>query len=141
MNLDVCIVSLGAGFCYGTAGYSHHLIEDISALSSLPNVSIFSPADTLEIEQLFPKILKKSGPSYLRLGKGGEDLLTQKFQNVDSGISILAGSGELAILTTGNVLSEVISAVGKFPSEVQPTIVSVSDFDSLSRFHALFAHS
>jgi len=134
MNLDVCIVSLGAGFCYGTAGYSHHLIEDISALSSLPNVSIYSPADTLEIEQLFPKILKKSGPSYLRLGKGGEGQLTQKFQNVDSGISILAGSGDLAILTTGNVLAEVISAAGRFPSEVQPTIVSVSDFDSLGRF-------
>jgi len=134
MNLDVCIVSLGAGFSYGTAGYSHHLIEDISALSSLPNISIYSPADTLEIEHLFPKILKKSGPRYLRLGKGGEGQLTEKFRNVESGISVLAGSSKLAILTTGNILSEVISAVSRFPSEVQPTIVSVSDFDSLGRY-------
>ncbi len=48
MNLDVTIVALGAGFAYGTAGYSHHLIEDISAISPLPHIQIFSPADTFE---------------------------------------------------------------------------------------------
>jgi transketolase len=134
MNLDVCIVALGAGFSYGTAGYSHHLIEDISALSALPNMSIYSPADTLEVELLFPKILKKNGPRYVRLGKGGEGRITEKFIQVDSGISIMAGSCELVILTTGNILGEVLYAVNRFPAEVRPTILSVSDFDSLRSF-------
>jgi transketolase len=134
MNLDVCIVALGAGFSYGTAGYSHHLIEDISALSVLPNMSIFSPADTLETEALLPKILAKRGPKYLRLGKGGEGELTQDFQQVAPGISARTGSINFAIVVSGNILSQVIPAVDSFKSESRPTIVSVSELDSIREF-------
>jgi len=134
MNLDVCIVALGAGFSYGTAGYSHHLVEDISALSALPNLSIFSPADILEVELLFPKILAERGPRYLRLGKGGEGRITEKFQQVASGISILSGSSKFAVVTTGNILSEVILALDDIAPELHPTVISVSNFISLKDY-------
>lgn len=134
MNLDVCIVALGAGFSYGTAGYSHHLIEDISAMSSLPNISIYSPADILEVELLFPKILAESGPRYLRLGKGGEGRITNNFQQVASGISTLDGSKKLAVIATGNILSELILAVNEISADLHPTIISVSDFNSLKDY-------
>lgn len=136
MNLDVCIVALGAGFSYGTAGYSHHLVEDISALSALPNVSIYSPADTREVELLYPNILAKGGPRYLRLGKGGEGRITEKFQQVASGISVLSGSNKLAVITTGHILSEVIFALKEIPPELHPTVISVSDFDSIKDYVA-----
>ena len=55
MNLDVTIVAVGAGLAYGTAGYSHHLVEDISALSALPNLRIYSPADGLETKVVLEK--------------------------------------------------------------------------------------
>jgi transketolase len=134
MNLDVCIVALGAGFSYGTAGYSHHLVEDISALSALPNLNIYSPADTLEVELLFPKILANRGPRYLRLGKGGEGRITDKFKQVASGISILSGSSKLAVITTGNIISEVILALKDISPEFHPTVISVSDFNSLKGY-------
>jgi len=134
MNLDVCIVALGAGFSYGTAGYSHHLVEDISALSPLPNVAIYSPADTLEVELLFPRILAEPGPRYLRLGKGGEGRMTEKFQQVALGISILSGTSKLAVITTGNIISEVILALKDISPEFHPTVISVSDFNSLKGY-------
>lgn len=134
MNLDVCIVALGAGFSYGTAGYSHHLVEDIPALSVLPNMSIFSPADTLETDAILPKILAKKGPKYLRLGKGGEGELTQDFQQVAPGISSRAGSSKYAIVVSGNILSQVIKAVNEFKTEFRPTIISVSEFDSIPKY-------
>lgn len=134
MNLDVCIVALGAGFSYGTAGYSHHLVEDISALSALPNISIYSPADTIEVELLFPRILAERGPRYLRLGKGGEGQITEKFQHVTPGISILRGSSKLAVITTGNIISEVILALKDISPELHPTVVSVSELNSIKGY-------
>ena len=37
MNLPVTIVALGEGFSYGSAGYSHHLVEDSLHLFPYPH--------------------------------------------------------------------------------------------------------
>jgi transketolase len=69
MNLPVTIVALGEGFSYGSAGYSHHLVEDIGALRSLGGVSIFSPTCSSEIYASVEKILTSYSPAVIRLGK------------------------------------------------------------------------
>ena len=74
------------------------------------------------------------GPRYLRLGKGGEGRITEKFQQVASGISILRGSSKFAVITTGNVVSEVILALDDFAPELRPTVISVSNFISLKDY-------
>lgn len=65
-NLDVTIISLGAGLNYDNYGYTHYGIEDINVISALPNIAIWSPANFIE----FDDALRFPGPSYIRLGKG-----------------------------------------------------------------------
>lgn len=133
MNLDVTIVALGAGFAYGTAGYSHHLIEDISAISPLPNIKIFSPADVLETGIVVQEVVSTSGPKYVRLGKGGEGILTQGFDKDKNGFSISLGDSDTLILSMGNILSEAL-LVRSLYSEVSPTIASCYDLSALRNF-------
>ena len=47
-NLPVKIIGVGEGLSYGTSGPTHHSIEDIGVMSSLPNLVIISPGDPLE---------------------------------------------------------------------------------------------
>ena len=47
-NLNVNIVGVGGGFTYGSAGYSHHAVEDYGVLMPMPNMSIFVPCDPIE---------------------------------------------------------------------------------------------
>ena len=61
-NTDVTVITVGAGFSYGQLGISHFATEDISILRSLPNISIFSPCDPWELENLLEQIKKISGP-------------------------------------------------------------------------------
>ncbi len=133
MDLDVTIVALGAGFAYGTAGYSHHLIEDISAISPLPNIHIFSPADVRETERVIGESVKNAGPQYVRLGKGGEGDLTAAFDKTKPGFSINEGGSEILVLSTGNILGEV-SKLRAENLKVNPTIASCYDFSQLSRY-------
>ena len=135
MNLDVTIVAIGAGFAYGTAGYSHHLIEDISALSALPNLQIYSPADELETQLATALIASRQGPQYLRLGKGGEGKITGHFDQSIEGLSILPGSTEVAILTVGNILTEGLR-ISSLKSEFNPTVVSCYSLTDLTDFLA-----
>jgi transketolase len=132
MNLNVTILAVGAGFAYGTAGYSHHLIDDIGAMSSLPNMKVFSPADTLETLTLLPNILSIKSPKYIRLGKGGEGELTKSFNRARFGISILEGSDQIALCSTGNILAEALSALGELDNQCPlPTVLSIYDFQVL----------
>ena len=77
-NLDVKIVTVGSGFDYGTAGYSHFGIEDIAIMRSLPNLEIYCPADSNQLNFLFSEINDFKKPLYLRLGKVESKSFTNK---------------------------------------------------------------
>jgi transketolase len=66
---NVCLVAVGAGYSYGALGYSHHLIEDLSIMTALPNLKIYSPSNPNEVKLCLQKIFEIEGPSYLRLGR------------------------------------------------------------------------
>ena len=65
-NSDVTIISSGAGFSYGSLGMSHHCIQDIGYVSSIPGVLIQTPANETELERVFST---PQGPRYLRIDK------------------------------------------------------------------------
>ena len=58
IKLDVCLpklpiifICVGAGLAYGVDGPTHQGIEDICVLRSLPNLSIFNPADSFSTSE------------------------------------------------------------------------------------------
>src|SRR5258708_5849980 len=48
-NQNVKIVGVGAGFSYGPYGHTHHGLEDIGILRTLPNMVILTPGDPVEV--------------------------------------------------------------------------------------------
>ena len=48
MNNPVVIVSVGAGYSYGSQGYTHHALEDIAVMRALPGMDVLTPADPYE---------------------------------------------------------------------------------------------
>jgi hypothetical protein len=58
-NANVKLVGVGAGFTYGSMGSSHHAIEDISIMRSIPNMTVFCPGDPFETEEIISFQLSK----------------------------------------------------------------------------------
>lgn len=110
MELPVTIVAVGAGFAYGTAGYSHHLIEDLSALTTF-NLDIYTPTMPNEVPLCMTQIMKLERPAYLRLGKGNEkdfsfEHSVYKFPNEIE----FAPKAQINFLVNGSVIEEVVLA-------------------------------
>ena len=104
MNNSVVVVSVGAGFAYGTLGYSHHATEDIAIMRSLPNMQVISPCDQLETEVVTKILTKSVNPSYLRLGKTGEMNLNKSIPRIDRGhFNVLTEGNDGYIFFTGSV--------------------------------------
>lgn len=105
-NLDVTTVSVGGGFVYGSAGYSHHAIQDISIMGVMPNMSLLLPADASEVNLCMDYVFKTKGPKYLRIGKNGEKDFYSGVKELSSINCINPDTpGNIAILTVGTILS------------------------------------
>jgi len=109
-NLDVTIAAIGAGYGYGTLGPTHHALEDVAALWSLPNMTVLNPADVHQVKVCFEKVVQVvKGPKYVRLGKGREGLLgtSKELPNL---IFEYSEGADLSVVCTGHILEEVLKA-------------------------------
>lgn len=111
-NTNVRLVGSGGGLTYGSAGATHHAIEDISIMRSLPNMCIICPGDPIETKYAVEASLKHEGPVYIRVGKNNPPIHKNSIDfQIGKGI-ILKKGRDLNILTTGNMLgiSNIVAA-------------------------------
>lgn len=131
MNLPVSIVAVGAGFSYGSAGYSHHLVEDIAGLRALSGLQIYSPHDPENTRKCVTEIIKSDSPSYLRIGRGGDAPLPGVEQLEDGPQHSDASSG--TIFFTGAIGGEVLTAKRELEdSGVRIQAVSLTQLSSIN---------
>jgi transketolase len=126
-NLDVCVVGVGTGFQYGTAGYSHWSIEDLAIVSALERFRIFSPADSFSTEKAVSEFLNNGGPTYIRLGKHEKNLAEIcAFTNLGKHVRVF-GNGPNIIATHGSIACDLLES-----SLFDMNLYSVIVFDEVS---------
>jgi len=64
---NVRLVGTHAGVGIGEDGHSQMALEDLALMRSLPNMTVFQPADDWDTRQFMSWSLKHSGPCYMRL--------------------------------------------------------------------------
>ena len=110
---NVKIIGVGAGFSYGPYGHTHHALEDIGVLRTLPEMTIIAPGDPTEVKLATKAILTMKGPCYLRLGKAGEPILYEtepKFE-IGKGIVLVEGN-DVTVIATSTMVGRAME-VGK----------------------------
>lgn len=104
-NLNVKLIGVGGGLCYGTAGPTHHSIVDVAIMRALPNMTVFCPGDSLETKECVKSAISRQGPVYIRLGKSGESKVHQEIFHFEIGKGITIKNGnDITIIATGNIL-------------------------------------
>lgn len=117
-NTNVKLVGIGAGLTYGSAGTSHHAIEDIAIMRSIPNMTVLCPGDPIEVRELIRRSYEEYGPMYIRLGKNGEPKIHPENIRIEIGDSIEIRKGnDMILLTTSNTLELARSWVDEWCDE------------------------
>lgn len=106
-NLNVKLVGVGAGIGFSTWGPTHHAIEDIAVMRSLPNMNVLSPSDQFETDKIIRYSLEYAGPSYTRLAVGGTQIPRERFS---LGVELLKDGSSMAIIATGRVVYNALKA-------------------------------
>lgn len=68
-NSNVKVVVSHLGLDVGQDGPTHQILEDISIIRSIPNMTILSPLDEIDLKQQLLWAIKFNGPVYLRTGR------------------------------------------------------------------------
>jgi len=110
-RVPVTIVGTGAGLSYAELGPTHHSLEDLAILRTLPDMSVVAPCDAYELRQALAAALNQDGPVYIRIGKKGEPAIHADAPPFALGcaIPVLPGT-DVALLATGTIMSEVLAA-------------------------------
>ena len=117
-NLPVIVVGVGAGFSYASLGPTHHSLEDIAWMRSLPNMTVICPGDAVETRCALRAALHQGGPAYLRLGKKNEPIVhaTPPEFVLGKGISLNEGQ-DACLLSVGTLLPLAVEAAQMLSSQ------------------------
>jgi transketolase len=112
-TIDVSLIGVGAGFSYVVSGPTHHSIEDISIMRTLPNFEIISPSDWVSAEASFEFSLENKKPKYFRFdSQASEALYDESFKFPESGFKVLTEGGDAVIIATGYMTRHAMTVVG-----------------------------
>ncbi len=101
-NLPVRLVGNGGGLVYAPLGPTHQATDDIGIMRMIPNMTIICPCDAIEMKNLMFETVNHEGPIYIRIAKGGDEIITKKIKKFSIGKAISFGvSKELQIISTG----------------------------------------
>jgi transketolase len=122
---DVCyhgypvrIVAVGGGFTYASQGYTHHAVEDIGAMRTLPGMTVIAPGDPAEAEAATRALCTYPGPAYLRLGKAGEPRVHGPDVDFAIGKAITVVDGtDVTLVSTGGMLLTAVQTAESLRSD------------------------
>ena len=110
-KLNVKICATHAGITVGEDGATHQMIEDISLMRTLPNMTVISTSDDIQTKWAVKEISKIDGPVYLRLSRLATPVIYEENQKFEIGKAIQIGNGiDGTIFATGVTVSEAIKA-------------------------------
>ena len=112
LKLNVKIIGSAAGVVAAKSGVSHWATEDLAFTRVLPNLTVFSPADSLETVKVAEYAAETDGPMYIRLSGGLNAPIVYKedYEFVPGKLVQLKEGNDAAIIATGLMVNESLSA-------------------------------
>lgn len=139
-NVNVRLIGNGGGLVYAPLGPTHEAIEDIAIFRALPKMTIIAPADAEEMRRMMPQTVDHQGPIYIRLGKGGDPIVTNNPVPFVIGKAFLMHEGSDAlVVSTGVMLKTALDAAQLLAKDnINITVLhmpTIKPFDTDSLLH------
>jgi transketolase len=110
-NVNVRLIGNGGGVVYAPLGPTHLAIDDLAIMRAIPNMTIVAPCDAEEMARLMPQTVDHHGPIYIRLGKGGDPIVSSAAVPFRIGRAMTMVTGDdVLLVTTGITLKIALEA-------------------------------
>lgn len=112
-NTNVKLIGISGGISYGSLGMSHHSVQDIAAMSAIPNMRVYLPSDRFQTTKLIEALLEDQKPAYIRVGRNPvEDIYEENNTPFEMDkATVLADGCDVLIVSCGELVRPSLDAV------------------------------
>jgi len=133
-NLNIKFLSSHGGITAAIDGVTHQATEDIANMTTLPNMKVFVPADTVAARKLFDAAVTTPGPVFVRLMRDPLfDIYEEGDDFVPGGSRVVREGKDITIVTYGDILFQALEAADMLVEEgIEAEVIdmySVKPFD------------
>jgi transketolase len=121
-DLPVRLIGNGGGYVYAPLGPTHQAIEDIAIMRALPRMTVTAACDAEEMTRLMEASLDWPHPIYIRLGKGGDPIISKPERGFAIGKAIdmvddEKGASDVLLVATGVATTQALKAAGALAAD------------------------
>ncbi len=113
---NVKIFATHGGISVGKDGASHQMIEDLTLMRVLPNMTVLAPSDATQTRRLVELMATTEGPMYARIGRANASVLYKKEDlkdlKIGKGLIVKDGS-DVSIIACGTMVDQAVDAQEK----------------------------
>ena len=110
-NANVKICATHAGITVGEDGATHQMIEDLSLMRTLPNLTVMCTSDDTQTRWAIREMSKIKKPVYIRLCRLATPVIYDQTQKFEIGKAVQIGEGtDATIFATGVTVNEALKA-------------------------------
>jgi transketolase len=117
---NVKIFATHGGISVGKDGASHQMIEDLTLMRALPNMTVLAPSDATQTRRLVELMASTRGPMYARIGRANAPILYTKedLKDIEIGKGFVIREGaDVSILACGTMVDQAIDAAAQLSKE------------------------
>lgn len=117
-KLNVKICGTHAGITVGEDGATHQMLEDLSLMRSIPNMTVLCPSDDVQTKWAIKEMAKLDGPVYIRLARVATPVIYDENQTFEIGKMVQIGNGtDATVFATGVEVAEALKAKEQLEKE------------------------
>ena len=110
-RLPVRVIGVGGGFEYGSAGPTHHGLEDVGVMRLQPGLTVIAPADPAQARHAFLATWDLPGPVYYRLGKDDKASVPGLDGRFELGrVQVVREGADVLLVAMGPIAAEAVAA-------------------------------
>ena len=134
-KLNVKICGTHAGVTVGEDGATHQMLEDLSLMRSIPNMTGLCTSDGVQTKWAIKEMAKIDGPVYIRLARVATPVIYDKNQKFEIGKMVQIGDGtDATVFATGVEVAEALKAKEELEKEnINIRVVDVHTIKPIDR--------
>ncbi len=134
-KLNVKICGTHAGVTVGEDGATHQMLEDLSLMRSIPNMTVLCTSDDVQTRWAVKEMAKIDGPVYIRLARVATPVIYDENQKFEIGKMVQIGDGtDATVFATGVEVAEALKAKEELEKEnINIRVVDVHTIKPIDR--------
>ena len=115
---NVKLIGSHLGFSNAGDGATAQSVADLALMRSLPDMTVLSPIDAIELKEAITAMAKLEGPAYLRMSRAKTPIVTKKGDFELGEANILQKGKKVTLVGTGPILAKILPWLKKQDIEI-----------------------